>query len=182
MAEDHGFTGANSEKATPMTTTPAPVEALREIERIASEYKTVISPASATYETLGWIIDLAKMGIALTASPATDDIGRLVERLQILATEALGTAETNQNVEFVEPDAFWQDIALLLREAAIAILSQQAEINRLREVMRESYMGLLVLRTMLKKQKLTLGVERTDKLLSDMAAIMPELPGLSALR
>ena len=51
-----------------------------------------------------------------------------------------------------------------------------------RELIKRAYLGVSVLRTMLQKEGMRLGVQAADDLMADMASLMPELPGTLALR
>lgn len=70
--------------------------------------------------------------------------------------------------------------ALLDRIATLE--AENARIKALEAVIRPSYMGLLVLRTMLKRVGLEAGEQRAREILAEMATVMPELPALSSLR
>lgn len=51
-----------------------------------------------------------------------------------------------------------------------------------RNTLLATYRGLMVLRTILKRNKLSIGQDVTEQLLKELAEAMPELPALTALR
>lgn len=73
-----------------------------------------------------------------------------------------------------------RDLRSYAAERVAAAVAQERE--RLREVMLQSYLGITVLRTMCKKAGLTAGAQTADENLANMAAVLPELPGMSSLR
>jgi len=60
--------------------------------------------------------------------------------------------------------------------------TEREAVEQERELIKRAYLGVSVLRTMLQKEGMRLGVQAADDLMADMASLMPELPGLSALR
>lgn len=58
----------------------------------------------------------------------------------------------------------------------------RAENERLREAIKPTYLGLLVLKTMCSKAGLNGGVEATVSALAGLVTAMPELPAIAALR
>ena len=69
------------------------------------------------------------------------------------------------------------------RDDVRAVLSAIPEaVEQERELIKRAYLGVSVLRTMLQKEGMRLGVQAADDLMADMASLMPELPGTLALR
>lgn len=62
------------------------------------------------------------------------------------------------------------------------ILKLEGTVEVPAQTMLTVYLGLGVLRSLLKRGNLQGGIEATDKAMAELAEAMPELPGLTALR
>lgn len=143
-----------------------PIKPTREMLDAAAEASDDDDWLSACAKIYRAMLDAVPSPSQVEPSTAPDMVERLLTALEMLCTDA---------------ENKWGD-PHTLRHARTAVADLRALIEAQRAVLIGSYKGMLVLRNMLKRANLTIGMEVTDQWLRDMEKIMPELPGLSALR
>jgi hypothetical protein len=104
-------------------------------------------------------------------------VERAAESAYAVFRTAMGVSVPKRSAVPTETKKIWQAIARAVLASAIREAVEQE-----RELIKRAYLGVSVLRTMLQKEGMRLGVQAADDLMADMASLMPELPGTLALR